>query len=151
MTFFVEPECVDIVFEVGKDVYMAVKVYEQPDDSLYLACIWGDFWNRLKHMRNRQEVLIRLGQYCPLSYNIFAETNDGPGFAYLDKELTLGAVSVEMKAPNRTDYVGTFFRKEVVDKAIDLMKYNRDMFVELRERCPFPQWKKDLGELCVLD
>lgn len=98
-------------------------------------------------MRNRQEVLTRLGKYCPLSYNIFAETDDDPGFAYLDEEQELGAVAVEMEAPYKTNYVDAFFHKKVVDKAIDLMKYNRDMFIELGEKCPFPQWKKDLEAL----
>ena len=52
ITFLVEKDCVDIIFKVQKGVYLAVQVYSLAEGRLLLACPWGEFWNRLKRMRN---------------------------------------------------------------------------------------------------
>lgn len=144
LTFFVEKECVDIIFKVRRGVYLMVQVYSLSGDRLLLACNWGEFWNRLKKMRNRQDVLSRLKKTCPLAANIFTNTVS-PHFVYLDKEQTKGAVAVEMKAPVVTNNISDYLHEKVVEKAFELMKYNLNLHVELEEKCPFPQWTKDMS------
>ena len=94
-------------------------------------------------MRNREEVLAKLKKACPLGANIFTNTV-APHFAYVDPEQTQGAVVVEMKAPAQTNSIADYLHEKVVEKAMELMKYNLNLFVELEEKCPFPQWKRDL-------
>ena len=60
ITFLVEKDCVDIIFKVQKGVYLTVQVYSLSEGRLLLACPWGEFWNRRKQMRNREEVLEKL-------------------------------------------------------------------------------------------
>ena len=60
MTFLVQKDHVDIIFKVQKGVYLTVQVYSLAEGRLLLACPWGEFWNRRKRMRNREEVLANL-------------------------------------------------------------------------------------------
>ena len=146
ITFLVEKDCVDIIFKVQKGVYLTVQVYSLAEGRLLLACPWGEFWNRLKRMRNREEVLAKLKKACPLAANIF--TNQvAPHFAYINNELTQGAVVVEMKAPAQTNNIADYLHEKVVEKAMELMKYNLNLYVELDEKCPFAQWKSDLKNM----
>lgn len=143
MTFLVQKDHVDIIFKVNKGVYLTVEVYSLSEGSLLLACAWGEFWNRLKRMRNREEVLAKLKKACPLAANIFTNIV-APHFAYLDSDQEQGAVVVEMKAPAQTNSIADYLHEKVVEKAMELMKYNLNLYVELDEKCPFAQWKKDL-------
>ena len=143
ITFLVEKDCVDIIFKVQKGVYLTVQVYSLSEGRLLLACPWGEFWNRLKRMRNREEVLANLKKACPLAANIFTNIS-APHFAFVDKEQKQGAVVLEMKAPIQTNSIADFLHEKVVERAMELMKYNLDLHVALEEKCPFPQWKKDI-------
>lgn len=160
MTFLVQKDHVDIIFKVNKGIYLTVEVYSLSEGRLLLACTWGEFWNRLKRMRNREEVLAKLKKACPLAANIF--TNQvAPHFAYLDPSTsyfdfaqhksgtgqTQGAVVVEMKAPAQTNSIADYLHEKVVEKAMELMKYNLNLYVELDEKCPFAQWKSDLKNM----
>ena len=146
ITFLVEKDCVDIIFKVQKGVYLTVQVCSLSEGRLLLACAWGEFWNRLKQMRNREEVLAKLKKACPLAANIFTNSV-APHFAFVDKEQKKGAVVLEMKVPIQTNSIADFLHEKVVEKAMELMKYNLNLYVELDEKCPFPQWKSDLKNL----
>lgn len=97
-------------------------------------------------MRNRTDVLARLRKACPLAANIFTNTV-APHFVYLDKDEKEGAVVVEMKAPVQTNNISDYLHEKVVEKAIELMGYNLNLYTELEEKCPFPVWKQDLDAL----
>lgn len=146
MTFLVQKDCVDIIFKIKKGVYLTVSVYSLSDGRLLLACSWDGFWNRLKQMRNRKDVLARLGKTCPLAAEIFTNTV-APHFAYIDKNLTVGAVVLEMKPPVVTNNIVDYLHEKVVRKAMELIRYNLNLFCELDEKCPFPAWKTDLKNM----
>ena len=146
MTFLVQKDHVDIIFKVNKGVYLTVEVYSLSEGRLLLACAWGEFWNRLKRMRNREEVLEKLKKACPLAANIFTNTV-APHFAYTDTEQKMDAVVVEMKAPAQTNSIADYLHEKVVEKAMELMKYNLNLYVELDEKCLFAQWKSDLKNM----
>lgn len=146
MTFLVQKDHVDIIFKVNKGVYLTVEVYSLSEGRILLACAWGEFWNRLKRMRNREEVLAKLKKACPLGANIFTNTV-APHFAYLDLDQKQGAVVVEMKTPAQTNSIADYLHEKVVEKAMELMKYNLNLYVELDEKCPFAQWKSDLKNM----
>ena len=97
-------------------------------------------------MRNRAEVLAKLKKACPLAANIFTNIS-ALHFAFVDKEQKQGAVVLEMKAPIQTNSIADFLHEKVVESAMELMKYNLNLYVELDEKCPFPQWKSDLKNL----
>lgn len=146
MTFLVRKEFVDIIFKIKRGVYLTVSVCALSDNRLLLVCSWGEFWNRLKKMRNREDVLAQLRMACPLAANIF--TNKvSPHFVYLDKEEKNGAIVVEMNAPIQTNSISECIHEKVIDKAIELMGYNLNLYTELEEKCPFATWKQDLGKL----
>lgn len=146
MTFLVRQDCIDIIFKIKRGVYLTVSVYALSEGRFLLACNWGEFWNRLKSMRNRNDVLARLRKACPLAANIFTNTVS-PHFVYLDGEEKDGAVVVEMRAPVQTNSIADYLHEKVVDKAIELMGYNLNLYNELEEKCPFSAWKEDLKEL----
>ena len=146
MTFLVRKDCVDIIFKIKRGVYLSVSVYSLSDRRLLLACDWGGFWNRLKSMRNRDDVLARLKKACPLAANIFTNTI-APHLAYLDKDEKGGAVVIEMKAPVQTNSITDYLHEKVVEKAIELMEYNLNLYTELEEKCPFPAWRQDFEGL----
>lgn len=146
MTFLVQKDCIDIIFKIKRGVYLTVSVYSLSDNRLLLACSWGKFWNRLDKMKNREVVLVRLKRSCPLAYNIFTNTVS-PHFAYLDKDKQDGAVVLEMKIPVHTNSIYDYLQDKVVNKAIELMSYNLNLYTELEENCPFPAWKYDLKNL----
>ena len=81
-------------------------------------------------MQNRQEVLAKLRKACPLAANVFSNTV-APHFAYLDNDKTQGAVVLEMKAPVQTNSIGDFLHEKVIEKAMELMKYNLNLQCEL--------------------
>ncbi len=152
MTFLVQKDCMDIIFKIKKGVYLTVSVSSLSEGRLLLACDWGVFWNRLKVMRNRKDVLSRLQKECPLAANIFTNVFDTPDsqasfpyFAYIDKERTRGAVVLEMKAPVMSNSLTDYLHDAVVKKAMKLMEYNLNLYCELKEKCPFPVWKSDLA------
>lgn len=97
-------------------------------------------------MRNRKDVLKRLGKTCPQAAKIFTQT-DASHFAHIDKELTIGAVVLEMKAPVVTNNVSDYLHEKVVEKAVEIMHYNLNLFCELDEKCPFSTWKTDLKQM----
>ena len=146
MTFLVQKDHVDIIFKVNKGVYLTVEVYSLSEGRLLLACAWGEFLNRLKRMRNREEVLAKLKKACPLAANIFTNTV-APHFAYTDTEQKMDAVVVEMKAPPQTNSIADYLHEKVVEKAMELMKNNLNLYVELDEKCLFAQWKSDLKNM----
>lgn len=146
MTFLVRKECVDIIFKIKRGVYLTISVYSLSDSRLLLACSWGNFWNRFKLMKNRDDVLVRLKKVCPLVANIFTNTI-APHFVYLDKDEKEGAVVVEMNAPVQTNSISDYLHETVVKKAMELMHYNLNLFVELEEKCPFSIWRQDLEGL----
>ena len=78
----VQKDCVDIIFKIKKGVYLTVSAYSLSEGRLLLACDWGTFWNRLKSMRNRKDVLAKFKKACPLATNIFTNTVS-PHFAYI--------------------------------------------------------------------
>ena len=49
----------------------------------------------------------------------------------------------ESGMPGTSRYVTTKNRKNTPER-MELMKYNLDLHVSLEEKCPFPQWKKDI-------
>ena len=146
MTFLVQKDCVDIIFKIQRGVYLTVSVYALSEGRFLLACAWGEFWNRMKKMPNREKVLARLRKACPLSANIFTNTV-APHFVYLDRDEKDGAVVVEMRAPVQTNSIADYLHEKVVNKAIELMGYNLNLYNELEEKCPFSAWKEDLKEL----
>ena len=146
ITFQVRKDRVEIIFKIKRGVYLTVSVYTLSEGRLLVTCAWGKFWNRLKKMRNREDVLSRLKKTCPLAANIFTNTVS-PHFVYLDKNEQEGAVVVEMKAPVQTNSISDYLHEKVVKKAIELMGYNLNLYTELEEKCPFAAWKQDLGEL----
>ena len=146
VTFLVRKECVDVVFKIRRGIYLTVSIYSLSGGRMLLVCVWGDFWNRLKTMRNRKDVLTKLEKTCPIAAEIFYNKIE-PHFAYLDHEQSVGAVVLEMNAPVLSDNISDFLHQNVVDKAMELMQYNLNLLVELEENCPFPQWKIDLNQL----
>lgn len=94
-------------------------------------------------MQNRNVVLSKLKKACPLAANIFTNTT-APHFAFLDKDENEGAVVMEMKALVQINSISDYLHEKLVEKAIELMKYNLNLQCELEDKCPFPQWKKDL-------
>lgn len=89
ITFFVQKDCVDIIFKVKRGIYLTVSVYSLSGDRLLLACLWDGFWNRLRHMNNRKDVISRLEKTCPLTSGIFTNASS-THFAYIDKEREIG-------------------------------------------------------------
>lgn len=146
VTFLVRKECVDIIFKIRRGVYLTVSAFSLSDGRLLLACVWEEFWNRLRSMRNRNDVLKKLKGSCPLAVEIFLKTT-GMHFAYIDNEQKVGAVVLEMNAPVQTNSISDFLHLDVVDKAMELMQYNLNLLVELEDNCPFPLWKTDLEQL----
>ena len=146
MSFLVQKDCVDIIFKIQRGLYLTVSVSALSDDRLLLACAWDSFWNRIRNMKNAADVLKKLKKPCPLAVEIFSET-DGPHFVFLNKEQMEGAVALEMKVDGKLGSFLDFLKEEVIVKASELIKYNLNLQVELEEKCPFPQWKKDLNEL----
>lgn len=51
---------------------------------------------------------------------------------------------IEMKAPVQTNNISDFLHDKVVEKAMGLIKFNLNLQCELENKCPFPQWKKNL-------
>lgn len=146
MTFLVQSDCVDIIFKIKRGVYLTVSVYSLSDNRLLLACSWGNFWNRLDKMKNREDVLVRLKRSCPLASNIFTNTVS-PHFVYIDKDKQEGAVVLEMKIPIQTNSISDYLHDKVLSKAIELMSYNLNLYAELEENCPFATWRNDLKNL----
>ena len=146
VTFYVRKECVDIIFKIRKGVYLTVSVHSLSDDRLLLACDWGNFWNRLKYIPNYKHVIAKLEKACPLTVDLFLKTS-GIHFAYIDKEQQVGAIVIEMRAPIISGNVSDYLHKEVIEKAMVLMKFNLNLLVEMEENCPFQQWKIDLEGL----
>lgn len=146
MTFLVQSDCVDIIFKIKRGVYLTVSVYSLSDNRLLLACSWGNFWNRLDKMKNREDVLVRLKRSCPLASNIFTNTVS-PHFVYMDKDKQEGAVVLEMKIPIQTNSISDYLHDKVLSKAIELMSYNLNLYAELEENCPFATWRNDLKNL----
>ena len=66
-----------------------------------------------------------------------------PHFSYLEDSKD-GYVVKEIKAPKQTNRINDFIEQEVIDAAMELMKYNLELQVEIEEKCPFAQWKRDL-------
>ena len=77
---------------------------------------------------------------------LFLKTS-GIHFAYIDKEQQVGAIVIEMRAPIISGNVSDYLHKEVIEKAMVLMKFNLNLLVEMEENCPFQQWKIDLEGL----
>ena len=146
VTFLVRKECVDIIFKIRRGVYLTVSAFSLSDGRLLLACVWDEFWNRLRIMRNRNDVLKKLKGACPLAAEIFLKRT-GIHFAYIDKEQKVGAVVLEMSDHVQTNSISDFLHQDVVDKAMELIQYNLNLLVELEENCPFPQWKIDLEQM----
>lgn len=149
MTFLVQKDCIEIIFKIKRGVYLIVSVYSLSEGRLLLACDWGMFWNRLKGMGNRKDVMSKLNKKCPLVTNIFTNTLDTslPHFVFIDKEQKRGAVVLEMMAPVKTNNVSDYLHEKVVENARELMTYNLNLYSELEEYCPFPTWKNDLDSL----
>lgn len=99
-------------------------------------------------MPKRDNVIGRLRKTCPLAANIFTN-RVAPHFAYLDNEEKAGAVVLEMKTPVSTNSISDYLHEKDVDKAIELMTYNLDLYTELDEKCPFLAWKHDLEALKI--
>lgn len=145
-TFLVRKDCVCIIYKVNRGVYLTVEVHQLSGGRLLLACAWGEFFERLKRMRNREEVLRKLKRSCPRCANIFTNTvtphfsylREGEKTGYVVKEITLH--STAKGALPLAEMVGD----KVVEAAVELMKYNLELQVEIEEKCPFPQWKYDL-------
>lgn len=146
VTFYVRKECVDIIFKIRRGVYLTVSIFSLSDGRLLLACAWDSFWNRLRSMRNRNDVLKKLMGSCPLAADIFLDTSD-PHFAYIDAEQKVGAIIKEMNVPIISNNITDFLHNDVLKNAAKLMEYNLNLLVELEENCPFLQWKKDLERL----
>lgn len=146
MTFLVHKDCVDIIFKIKRGVYLTVSVYSLSEGRMLLACSWENYWDRLKQMKNPSKVLATVGKSCPLTFSIFVNTNS-PHFAYLDSEQKQGAIVLEMKAPMLSNSVADYLHDNVVEKAVELMNYNLDLYVELSDKCPFPTWKRDLLDM----
>lgn len=146
ITFLVHKDCVDIIFKIKRGVYLTVSVYSLSEGRLLLACSWDKYWNRLKQMKNPSKVLETVGKSCPLASSIFVNANS-PHFVYLDSEQKQGAIVLEMKAPMLNNSVADYLHDNVVEKAVELMNYNLDLYVELSDKCPFPTWKRDLLDM----
>lgn len=143
MTFLVQKNRVDIIFKIKRGVYLTVSVYSLSEGRLMLACSWGEFWNRLKSVNNRKTILGKLKKTCPLSVDIFTNTENFH-FAYLDKIQKEGAVILIMKSPVQSDSISDYLHENVVKKAMELMMYNLNLHVELENNCPYVNWKNDL-------
>lgn len=146
ITFFVHKDCVDIIFKVKRGVYLTVSVYSLSGDRLLLACLWDGFWNRLRHMNNRKDVIRRLEKTCPLTSGILTNASS-THFAYIDKEREIGAIVLEMTAPIQSNSIADFLHGQVIDNAMKLMEFNLDLYCELEDKCPFAVWKEDLIRL----
>lgn len=146
ITFLVQKDCVDIIFKVKRGVYLTVSVYSLSGDRLLLACLWDGFWNRLRHMNNRKDVISRLEKTCPLTSGIFTNASS-THFAYIDKERETGAIVLEMTAPVQSNSIADFLHGLVIDNAMKLMEFNLDLYCELEDKCPFAAWKEDLIKL----
>lgn len=75
------------------------------------VCTWGEFWNRLKRMYNRNQVLAKLQKACPLAGN-----NTIDPLAYLDGDQNEGAIVIEMKVPVMTDNITDYLHEQVVSR-----------------------------------
>lgn len=146
ITFFVQKDCVDIIFKVKRGIYLTVSVYSLSGDRLLLACLWDGFWNRLRHMNNRKDVISRLEKTCPLTSGIFTNASS-THFAYIDKEREIGAIVLEMTAPVQSNSIADFLHEQVVNNAMKLMEFNLDLYCELEDKCPSAAWKEDLIKL----
>ena len=146
ITFLVQKDCVDIIFKVKRGVYLIVSVYSLSGDRLLLACLWDGFWNRIRYMNNRKDVISRLEKTCPLTSGVFTNTSS-IHFAYIDKELKNGAIVLEMAAPVQSNNIADFLHEQVVNHAMKLMEFNLDLYCELEDKCPFAVWKEDLIKL----
>lgn len=152
MTFYVKKDCVDIIFKIKKGVYLIVSVNFLSEDRLLLSCDWGMFWNRFKSMRNRKNVFLKLNKVCPLAtvtlknaFETVINEKSLPHLVYIDKEQTKGALALEMKAPVNTNSISDFIHESVLEKAVELMEYNLNLYCKLNEKCPFSAWKDDLA------
>ena len=146
ITFLVQKDCVDFIFKVKRGVYLIVSVYSLSGDRLLLACLWDGFWNRLRYMNNRKDVISRLEKTCPLTSGIFTNSSS-IHFAYIDKEQENGAIVLEMAAPVQSNNIADFLHGQVVNHAMKLMEFNLDLYCELEDKCPFAAWKEDLIKL----
>ncbi|MCS2481841.1 hypothetical protein [Bacteroides faecis] len=52
-----------------------------------------------------------------------------------------------MKAPVQTNSISDYLHEKVIEKAMELVKYNLNLYCELEEKCPFFAWKTDLQNL----
>ena len=91
-------------------------------------------------MRNRKEALAELKKTYSLAVNIFTNTVS-PHSVYLDREQKGGTVVLEMKALVLTNRIVDYLHVRVVEKTMELMKYNLNLYVELEEKYPFSAWK----------
>ena len=146
MTFLVRKQSVDIIFKINRGVYLTVSVCSLSENRLLLSCSWNKFWNRLNSLRNREDVLERLKKVCPLAVKIFTNT-ESPHFVYLDKDRKEGAVALVIKVPVVSGSIADYLHDKVVIKAVELMEYNLNLYVELEEKCPFSAWRQDLVDL----
>lgn len=146
MTFLVKKDCVQVIFKLQRGLYLTISLFALANNRVLLACSWDNFWTRVKCMRNHREVLAKLEKKCPLSARIFTTTY-GPHFAYIDKEMTIGAVVLEFESQIPLNGFLDFMQKDILDEVNRLMLYNLDLLVELEESCPFLQWKNDLVSL----
>ena len=135
-----------MIFKIRRGVYLTVSAFLLSDGRLLLACVWDEFWNRLRSMRNMNAVLKKLKTLCPLSVEIFLKPS-GIHFAYIDNEQRVGAIVLEMNAPVQSNNISDFLHQDVVNKAMELIQYNLDLLVELEDNCPFLQWKIELKQL----
>ena len=104
---------------------------------------------------SRERLLKRLGEYDTLAeYTACAvldfEANWTGEGDYSDY-VTAKAVqhNVNLKGGVQLDnYMNALYKSFMVNShAMELMKYNLNLYVELDEKCPFPQWKSDLKKL----
>ena len=71
MTFLVQKDRMYIISKLQRDVYLTASVYALQEVITVTGLCLGLFWNRMRNMSNRGEVMKKLRKACPLVANIF--------------------------------------------------------------------------------
>ncbi len=146
MTVAVRKDCVELVWKIQSGVYLTVNLCRVDGERGMLFAGWGRYWRRLA---NEKAQMPKVEKCCPLLYGILVG-EDPDGVTQMDfgrsAEDCENGFGVDVTLPKGLPLYACL-TPAVLNKAERLHVKMMNVYNELVECPPFPDWYSGLGEV----
>ena len=147
VTLHVMPDYVEYIIKLDRGYHGIVNLMAEGVNKCSLLCYWGNYFDWLHNIANKDKVMSILAKDCPELTKVLASQCEVKYAHFKNAKFDGGGFVMQLDADFSKGIIPVLGNEHLHAKAIELLNTSLKVFWEIHGKCPLKDWVRGLENL----